>query len=757
MAHIRSRKHAHPAQPFLSQSVLALTALALPLAGHAQTTPAAEPTLSEVKVQDTETASGPYKAEKSANVKHTQPLVDTPQTVTIIKKEVMEEQGVASIMDALRNTPGITMQLGENGSSSAGDTFQMRGYAAQTSIFVDGIRDLGAVTRDTFNIDQIEVVKGPAGADIGRGATSGYVNLITKLPTREDMYAGSSSVTTAGSVRQTADLNKAVGETTAIRLNAMVQDGGVPGRDKVENNGYAIAPSIGVGLGTPTRFYLYSQHVRQDNVPDGGLPTIGLEGFYSTDARLRSGGKVDTENYYGSNSDYEKVDADMVTAKFEHDLAPGTTLRNMTRYGKTTMDRVMTGIYTLAESSADPATWTVSRLRQRTYQENEILANQTSFNTEFATGFIKHSLATGMELMYEKQYTDTFSSTGLTIPAANLYNPNAGDALPTPYRTGAYTDGDTTTVAGYLFDTLKLSPHWQIDGGIRFEHFNTSTEAVSVSTATSNPSLPVGTLVPSKLQKSGNLASWKVGAVYKPVEIGSIYAAYANSKTPPGSANFSLSATTGNINSPDMDAQETRNAELGTKWDLLNKKLGLTAALYRTENKNEISQLDAVTNTYEQLGERRVQGIELTAVGQITPAWQVTAGLATMSTKLKQGSTGNTATGASARWSPTLTGTLWSTYRIGSDWTVGGGARYASEQKRVIDPSLDESTQLMPNIPSYWVADTMVRYQATKNVSLQLNVYNLFDKEYISTLNNSGARYTAGAPRSATFTASYQF
>lgn len=757
MALIRSHKHANPTPPFLRPSVLALTALTLPLAGQAQTTTNTEPTLSEVKVQASDTSGTPYKVEKSANVKHTQPLVDTPQTVTVIKKEVMEEQGVASIMDALRNTPGITMQLGENGSSSAGDTFQMRGYSAQSAIFVDGIRDLGAVTRDTFNIDQIEVVKGPAGADIGRGATSGYVNLITKLPTREDAYAGTTSVTTAGSVRQTADLNKAVGETTALRLNAMVQDGGVPGRDKVENNGYAVAPSIGVGLGTPTRFYLYSQHVRQDNVPDGGLPTIGLKGFYSTNAWLRSGGKVDTENYYGSDSDYEKVDADMVSAKFEHDLAPNTTLRNLTRYGKTTMDRVMTGIYTLAATSANPDTWTVSRLRQRTYQENEILANQTSLNTEFSTGFIRHSLSTGMELMYEKQYSDSFSSTGLTIPAANLYHPNSSDSLPTPYGTGAYTDGHTTTVATYLFDTLKLTPHWQIDGGVRFEHYNTSTEAVALSTATSNPALPVGTPVPSKLEKSGNLASWKIGAVYKPIEIGSIYAAYANSRTPPGSANFSLSATTGNINAPDMDAQETRNVELGTKWDLLNKKLGLTAALYRTENKNEISQLDSVTNTYEQLGERRVQGIELSAVGQITPAWQVTAGLATMTTKLKQGSTGNTATGASARWSPTLTATMWSTYKLGRDWTVGGGARYVSEQKRVIDPSLDESTQLMPNIPSYWVADTMLRYQASRNVSLQLNVYNLFDKEYISTLNNSGARYTVGAPRSATLTASYQF
>lgn len=200
MSVIRSRKHALATQLLatpvlttsllnharLNQSLLALAAISLPLAGHAQT--ASDKTLGEVKVNAA--AEVPFKAEKASSPKLTQPLVDTTQTINVIRKEVLQEQAATSLVEALRNTPGITLQLGENGNTSAGDTFQMRGFSAQSSIFVDGIRDLGAVTRDIFNIEQVEVSKGPAGADVGRGAASGYINLSSKLPQQENAISG---------------------------------------------------------------------------------------------------------------------------------------------------------------------------------------------------------------------------------------------------------------------------------------------------------------------------------------------------------------------------------------------------------------------------------------------------------------------------------------------------------------------------------------------------------------------------------------
>lgn len=739
MAHIRSRKHSQSCQPKLRPSLIALAALSIPLGSHAQ-----EQTLPEIKVQAT--ADVPYKAERVSSPKLTQPLLDTPQTISVIKKEIMQEQGAVGIMEALRNTPGITMQLGENGNTSAGDTFQMRGFATQTSVFVDGVRDLGAVTRDTFNIDQIEVVKGPSGSDIGRGASSGYINLSTKLPQLDNFSMGSvswSSGNSANSKRATVDLNKTNGGSSAIRVNAMTQGGGVPGRDEVENNGYGLALAAAFGLNTPTRFYLYTQSMRQKNVPDGGVPTIGLPGFYNATAAINGGVKVDPTNYYGTNSDYEKISADMITGKIEHDFGGGTVLRNITRYGKSSIDRILTGVDAPAAPTVDPASWTVTLRRQALLQDNEIFANQTNVTTEFATGSIQHSLTSGVEIMLEKQFSVGFTAPDPTTVLANLYRPNMNVGLPRPTRSGADTDGSTTTTAVYTSDTLKLNERWLLNGGIRLEHYNTKTM-----------------LSTGALSKRDNLFSWKTGAVYKPASNGSLYAAYANSLTPPGSTNFALSAsttTTNNVNSPALDPQETKSIEFGTKWDVLQKKLSLTAAVYRIDNTNEVTQIDAVTNTFSQFGKRRVEGVEFGAVGQLTNAWQLSAGIATMRTKVLAGSTGNSAAGAATRWSPDLTATVWSSYKLTPEWTIGGGARYVSEQKRVIDPSASLATQSMPSIPAYWVADAMTSYQMTRNVSLQFNVYNLFDKFYINTLNNSGARYTPGAPRWGMLSANFQF
>ncbi len=559
----------------------------------------------------------------------------------------------------------------------------------------------------------------------------------------------------------------------------MTQDGGVAERNVVENKRYGIAPSLAFGLGTPTRLYLYSQHIRQDNVPDGGIPSIGIAGYnapttLTTGERtaLMAAPRVNRENYYGLSSDYEKIDADMATARIEHDFGKGFKLTNISRYGRSKMDRVMTGINTIAPVNvSDPSTWTVSRSRQSTLQENEILANQTNLNVEFATASIQHTLSTGAEMLYEKQLSTTRGGlgTGANASVANLYNPNPNDVITglNPQPNGVYSDGSTTTLALYAFDTLKLNERFQLMGGLRFEHYKTEADASTAVTANNQlfyPGYIVGQQAPSKIAKADELTSWKLGAVYKPAHNGSIYAAIANSFTPPGSANFALTAQRSSLDSGAMDAQKTSNIEIGTKWDLLHKRLMLTAALYRTENKNEIPQ-EVSPGVYDQIGKRRIEGLELGAIGNITNAWQISAGLATMNTKFLEGTTStstttasNNVSGASTRWSPKLTATLWSTYALNNTLTLGGGARYVSEQKRVVDPNVSLASQNnVPSIPAYWVADAMASYKINKNVSVRLNVYNLFDKFYINSLNNSGARLTVGAPRSGVLSANIQF
>lgn len=758
---IRSRKHHKACQ------LAALIAAAVPTLGVAQSDQR-EVSLPATSINGM-AQEVPYKATRSANDKMTEDLLDTPKTVQVIKKEVLREQGASSLMEALRNTPGITMQLGENGNTAAGDTFMMRGFSTQASTFVDGIRDLGAVSRDVFNLEQVEVVKGAAGSDIGRGASSGYINLVSKLPTLEDSISGTLGYGTADKATMTADLNQTIGQGAAMRLNLMRRDGGVDGRDYVENSSYGVAPALAFGLDGDTRLYVYSQHVRQENVPDGGIPTIGLEGFYSANARLNAGAEVDEENFYGSRGDYEDVDADMFTLKLEHDLNDVTTLRNTSRFGKSTMDRILTGpsgaAGALAAPQADPATWTIARSRQLTDQENEIIANQTNLSTEFYTFGLRNTLATGLEFMRESQRTESGTTDrrvidgvdhpAVALPPASLYDPNAHDPMGKPYKTGAYTDGSTDTAAFYVFDTLHLTEQWSVNAGVRFEHYKTDSKGLTLDQVSGVNY----TLNAFDLNDSGDLTSWNTGVVFKPAENGSIYLAYANSLTPPGSANFALSETASSDSQPNLDPQETEHVELGTKWDLLDQRLNLTAAIYRTENTNQVS-YDALSGTYQQDGKIRVTGAELGVVGQITNFWQVSAGIASMdSEQLDQVSRSNAGViteNTGVRWSPDLTATLWTSYTLG-DLTVGGGARYVSEQDRLIAEGVDRATTNMPEIPSYWVADAMLAYRLNQNVNLRLNLYNLFDEEYIATLNNSGARAVLGTPRSAMMTTELSF
>lgn len=226
MAQIKSRKHNRSAQ------LMALAA-SLPLLAHAASPEDDVTHLPTITVKSE--AESKYKADRLSSAKYTQPLLDTPQTISVIKKEMLQEQGATSLVEALRNTPGITLQLGENGNTSAGDAFQMRGFSTQTSTYVDGVRDLGAISRDVFNIDQIEVVKGPSGSEAGRGAASGYINLVSKLPQSESSQEISATYNTAQHTRLSADINQAINPNTAFRLNVMGQEGGIEGRDYIEN------------------------------------------------------------------------------------------------------------------------------------------------------------------------------------------------------------------------------------------------------------------------------------------------------------------------------------------------------------------------------------------------------------------------------------------------------------------------------------------------------------------------------------------
>jgi len=348
MTFIKSRKH--PASSSLKAATL-FTSLALALPALAtQPGDNAEPQVSNAKnlpgVRVEAATSGDYRVDALSSAKFTESLLDTPQTVTVISKDLFQEQGATTLTEALRNSAGVgTFYVGENGSTSTGDAVNMRGFDSSGSIFVDGVRDLGTISRDVFNTEQVEVTKGPDGTEYGRTSPTGAINMVSKQPLLGQGTSASVSYGSAQQKRATADWNQQLGASSALRLNVMGQNSGVPGRDEVKNDRWGIAPSLAFGLGTPTRVYLDYLHVKQSNVPDGGVPTIGLPGYTSPDATrpfLDAAPGVDSRHFYGTAQDHDDVTADMFTAIVEHDFSPAVALHNTLRWGRTQQDYLLT-------------------------------------------------------------------------------------------------------------------------------------------------------------------------------------------------------------------------------------------------------------------------------------------------------------------------------------------------------------------------------------------------------------------------------
>jgi catecholate siderophore receptor len=751
MKTIKSRKH-----PQTRMMGAALATVLLPMAAHANEMDNAAFEIAPAStVEVVGKAENAFKAEHAASPKYTEKLLDTAQTVQVIKKELIEQQGALTLTEALRNTPGVgAFFLGENGNTNTGDAIFMRGFDTSGSIFVDGVRDIGSVSRDVFNLEQIDVLKGPAGTDTGRGSPTGSVNLVSKKAHLNQAASASLTGGSASQKRVTGDLNTVLNAERgiALRLNLMAQDSGNPGRDVVNNKRWAVAPSLGFGLNGPTRVHLDYLHVDQDNVPDGGVPTIGLPGYTSPDATrpfISNAAPVDPENFYGSIGDYDKVKADMATVRIEHEFAPNLRLSNVSRYGRTKQDYLLTAWLASAANlktpvAGDPSTWTVARsTRTVKDQENKILTNQTTLTADFSTGALRHTLVTGLEFVNETQVT--YGRTGLgTLDPANLYRPNPRDPVRdlTLARTGAFNEGDVDTQSLYAFDTIKLGERWIFNGGVRVDRFRGDYNVV---TLTNN------VLVPTRFSVSDTFVNGKASLLYKPSSNSSVYAMVASSKLPPGS-NFTVSGNVNSAQNPIYDPQSTRTYELGGKLDLLRQKLALSAALFRTEVKNELEQ-DPVDLKWYQTGHKRVQGVELGATGALASNWLVSAGYLYMDTSVEAGRL-MTAIGENVlSYTPKSSFTLWTSYDLSPALKIGGGARFSDELKRGTDGAIGTPKYT----ESYWVFDAMASYRLSPNLDLRLNVYNIADERYVANINKSGYRYTPGAPRSASLTANFRF
>ena len=778
MNHIRSRKHVQPqrsARGLTTATLLTGLAFALPIVAQAaETADAASErgrdatTLDGLEVKGTHG----YKAERVASPKFTQSLQDTPQTIQVITGDLFNQQGATTLSETLRNSAGVgTFYAGENGNTSTGDTVYMRGFDSSSSIYVDGVRDLGSISRDVFNTEQVEVVKGPAGTDNGRSAPTGAINMVSKQATLHDAIAATLSAGVDGQQRASADWNQRLGATSALRLNAMWQDSDVAGRDHVNNSRWGLAPSLGFGLGTDTRYQLNLLYLEQDNVPDGFVPTIGLPGWTPQPGLAQlAGHPVNPENFYGTRYDHDDVTAQQVTFRFEHDFSDTLKLSNIARWGKTEQDYLLTAFMSTGGNANNPmagnikwtdvddlSTYTMAR-GNLTYkdQENTILTDQLNLRADFATGGVRHNLSAGLEFTREEQ--KSWGKAGVvdgTWQPANLYDPDWNATGLTTTRTGAWTDGRTTTSSLYLFDTLAFGESFMLTAGVRADYYETEYSSASVCGGRGGPacgSNPAGTVIAlPALEDSDTLLNWKLGALYKVAPAVSVYANIALSQLPPGGTNFQLNETAGNVNNINMDPQQARTAEAGAKWSFLDDTLAVDMAVFRTEVTNEIT--GSAAEGYYQNGQKSVEGVEISAVGQISENWSISAGYVHQETEVDQGSLLTSDGTNNLTYTPEDAFTSWTTYRTPFGLTVGGGVRYTGGMHRGTDGAVGTPAYTK----SYTVYDAVASYPVGEQLVLRLNAYNLFDKQYVAAINKSGYRYTPGMPRTFLLSAEFRF
>ncbi|MBS0855395.1 MULTISPECIES: catecholate siderophore receptor Fiu [Tatumella] len=670
--------------------------------------------------------------------KFTAPLADTTRTVTIIPEKVLQEQQATTLTEALKNSPGVgAFFSGENGSTNMGDAIMMRGIDTSGSIYSDGIRDIGSITRDTFNTQSIEVIKGPSGSDYGRTAPSGSINMVSKQPELYTGVDGSLGYGSASERRATLDYNQMLSDTAAFRVNVMGDKGNTKDRDHINHQKFGIAPSLAFGLGTKTRWYLDYFHEQQDNTPDGGVYTVGLPGYSSTNSILNNSGPVSRSTFYGTDSDYEHDMIDTFTSRLEHDFNDRTTLRNTTRWSEIRQRYLLSAVLGRTITETDGNVYG-SRLMNSSNTVNKILTNQTNLTTKFDTFGMQHNISTGLELTREDYVSYPYAFAANSV---NLLNPDADTAVSS--ATGYGSKARTNTLGVYAFDTLKLTQRIEFNGGLRLDSYKTHYTGDSATGHTD-------------LSHSGNLVNWKAGALYHLTKEGNLYVNYGVSQQPPGGTDFKLTSdstdrTSRSGENINFKPERAETSELGTKWSLLNKKLLLSAALFRTTIKND-AELDTTTNQYQQIGSKRVQGYELTAAGDITDNIHLMAGYTLQNTRTDKTSATNDGS-SYIPFTPRHAFTSWATWDVTDDVTVGLGARYTGSMHKIKDGASGTPS----SVDHYWVADSMATWRVNPTLDLQLNVYNMFNKKYIAALNRSGYRYTPGTPRTWMLTANVHF
>jgi catecholate siderophore receptor len=712
-----------------------LLALALPAATHAQTAPTSNDTsntqqnpnkpktLGSVHVTGSVVGNDYDTDTSTVGAKVPTSLRDIPQTVVVVNRDLMEAQGATSLQDALRNVPGITIGGAEGGQ--IGNNINLRGFTARTDIYLDGFRDPGQYYRDTFDLDAIEVLKGPSSMLFGRGSTGGVINQVTKEPELKAFGEVTASAGTSDRYRTTADFNQPLSDTAAVRVNVYGQDMHST-RDVLKNQDSGIAPSVRFGIGTPTEITLSALIQRNHDMPDYGLPPINGRPA-----------DVSFKNWYGLTDDRTNQSVNEFNARLEHTFSDNVSLRSQLQYSdyttnarETAANSVVTaGGVTLNKTLGNPTDLPLQDLYVQLASHDrvihdKVLDSQTDLVTKFDTGSLQHTLITGVELARETYNNQSYTRNGL--PLLSLLDP-VQESTPSNVTTtvGNYAQSVGKTAAVYANDTIRLNDQWMVVGGVRRDEFD-----AHISNTVS---------LPAYAQQTVYFTSVRGGVIYQPSEKQSYYVSYGTSFDP------SLEQLTLTNGTQDLAPEKNRSYEIGGKWNLLDDMLSINSALYNLEQTNARSETSSGEYTLD--GNIRVRGAELGATGHITKNWQIFSGYSYMDgriVKAVDGTQGNVPANT-----PRNTFTTWTTYTFAEHWEAGGGPTYMSQRYAA-------NTDLV-SVGGYTRWDATLAYHQPR-YDIRLNVTNLTDKHYFDALIQSdGGRSVPALGRTEMVTFTYKF
>ncbi|HEY3892252.1 MAG TPA: TonB-dependent receptor [Bradyrhizobium sp.] len=734
--------------------------------------------------------AAPYMATRvQASGKFPEPIVNTPKTITVLTKDVLADENATTLKQAILNTAGVTLGTGEGGNAF-GDRFFIRGFDVRNDIFIDGVRDSGVSVRENFFTEQVEILRGPGSSFAGRGTTGGAINIVTKQATSEkSFYNMDTTFATDGTKRVTLDVNQVVSPTLAVRAGGVFQDAGLAGRNYTTDD--RDGGFVAVKWSPVDAVKVYANYIHSDlhGLPDFGVP------YYRPSSATTAGGPfpdfgANRDNFYGFvNRDFFKVQQDIATINTEVQVSPDLLITDKIRASRS----ILNYIGTLPESPvlANPlsaSTLTVNP--QSRFQPTNVLANQIEATYKFGIDGWRHTALAGVEVSSETSSIDKYA--GLTseavgnpatgtgsVSGVSVFNPQY-TFLPfstTPTLTGFPTKIGIDTKSVYLLDSANYNDFVILNGGIRYDDYDINTSGYGTVNGVAN-------VFGAQAAQFG-LPNFNLGVVVKPLPIASVYAAYATSSDPVGSefdgtsANYGGLAPVLNGNSNQIFGPEKNKAiEVGTKWELFERRLLVTAALFQTEKENARESVNVTPATATATcpypantagtvpcisagAAYRIRGIDLEASGKITDKWSVFGGLVLMQSEVTKSLVPpadpllyTTNVGLPLANIAHQSFSLLSKYQLTDVWEFGGQAVYRSQISGGTLLAANQGT----SIPSFWRFDAFAEAKIDRNWKVKLFVNNIFNKLYYTALYQSAAPFVLEAPgRTASLVISARF